>query len=57
MLWFLSSCMAYISSFCRLKVERELPLCARYRPTLTKRKTPVQKGQMDTFLHDFSAIR
>ena len=38
MVRFLSSCIAYISSFCRLKVERELPLCARYRPMLTKRK-------------------
>ena len=39
MVRFLSSCVAYISSFCRLKVERELPLCAHYRPTLTKENT------------------
>ena len=43
------SCMAYISSFCLLKVEREPLLCARYRPTLTKRKHQCKRVKWTPF--------
>ena len=49
MVQFSCPCVAYISSFCQLKVERELPLCAHYRPTLTKRKHQCKRVKWTPF--------
>ena len=49
MVQFSCPCVAYVSSFCRLKVERKLPLCARYRSTLTRRKHQCKRVKWTPF--------